>query len=376
MSTINFKMVNKNFLVFCISFSLIFFTFAAAQQYLAVEFDKISKANIAFTSLLLIYLFAAIFSPISAFIVSKFNPKKGIILASTAYLFFCAVAVTQNEIIIYFISVLLGIASSILWTSCATYLLSITDNAYYGRAMGIFNTVFSLMCILGMLTLGTLLSNLEYKISYVLILIPGVLGFFMLFLINDLKSSKTINISEGLKIFLNPKFLIFFPLYVAQGFMFSLTIGVIPIEIKNEFSEIFVGIFGMLFYLIPLFSSYGVGKISDRFGRPILFIFFYLLISAAMLIMMNKENFVLGILIFALAFSFTKVLLIAYVGDLSKGKNFEATNALFNTALNLGVVLGFLIFLTIEDKNLIYIISFFITILSLFGFVIERQIKR
>lgn len=376
MSTINFKMVNKNFLVFCISFSLIFFTFAAAQQYLAVEFDKISKANIAFTSLLLIYLFAAIFSPISAFIVSKFNPKKGIILASTAYLFFCAVAVTQNEIIIYFISVLLGIASSILWTSCATYLLSITDKAYYGRAMGIFNTVFSLMCILGMLTLGTLLSNLEYKISYVLILIPGVLGFFMLFLINDLKSSKTINISEGLKIFLNPKFLIFFPLYVAQGFMFSLTIGVIPIEIKNEFSEIFVGIFGMLFYLIPLFSSYGVGKISDRFGRPILFIFFYLLISAAMLIMMNKENFVLGILIFALAFSFTKVLLIAYVGDLSKGKNFEATNALFNTALNLGVVLGFLIFLTIEDKNLIYIISFFITILSLFGFVIERQIKR
>lgn len=366
-------MVNKNFLIFCISFSLIFFTFAAVQQYLAVEFDKISKTHIAFTSLLLIYLFATIFSPISGFIVSKFNPKKGIILSSVMYLFFCAVAVTQNEGIIYFISALLGVASSILWTSCATYLLSITDKSYYGRMMGIFNTIFSLMCILGMLTLGTLLSYLEYEISYVLILIPGIIGFFMLFLIKDLKGSRNMYVQERLKIFLNPKFLIFFPLYVAQGFLFSLTIGVIPIEINYIFSEIFVGIFGMLFYLIPIFSAYGIGKISDRIGRPILFISLHLSIGAAMLILMNKENFIVGIFVFAIAFSFTRVLLIAYIGDLSKGKNFETTNALFNTALNLGVVLGFLTFMTIDDKNLIYTIALFVTILSLFGFVIERN---
>ncbi|NCN64934.1 MAG: MFS transporter, partial [Candidatus Altiarchaeum hamiconexum] len=244
---------------------------------------------------------------------------------------------------------------------------------------GIFNTVFSLMCILGMLTLGVLLSYYDFKISYLLILIPGIAGFFMLFLINDLKISKTIDFKEGLKNFFNPKFLIFLPLYVAQGFLFSLTIGIIPIEIKSMFSEIFIGIFGMLFYLIPLFSAYRVGKISDRIGRPALFVTFYILIGTAMLILLNKENFIIGISVFAVAFSFTKVLLIAYVGDLCKGKNLESGNALFNTALNLGVVFGFLTLMLIEnnnmDNNLIYIISFFITILSLLGFVAKRKFK-
>jgi len=131
--------------------------------------------------------------------------------------------------------------------------------------------------------------------------------------------------------------------------------------------------------LIPLFSAYGVGKISDRLGRPVLFITFYILIGAAILILTNKENFIIGISIFALAFSFTKVLLIAYVGDLCKGKNLESGNALFNTALNLGVVLGFLTFMLIKNNNpdgdLIYIISFFITILSLLGFAVEKKFK-
>ncbi len=371
--------IAQNFLVFSVSFGLIFFSFAAAQLYLAVEFNKTSNVDVAFMSLLLIYLFAAIFSPISAYVVSKFNPKKGIILSSVAYLLFCGILVTKNETAIYIVSALLGIASSVLWTSCGTYILSITAQKYYGRALGIFNTVFSLMCIFGMLTLGTLLSYYDFKISYLLILIPGIAGFFMLFLIRDLKISKTANFKEGLKNFFNPKFLIFVPLYVAQGFLFSLTIGIIPIEIKDMFSEIFVGIFGVLFYLIPLFSAYGVGKISDRIGRPVLFIAFYILIGAAMLILTNKENFIIGISIFALAFSFTRVLLIAYVGDLCKGKNLESGNALFNTALNLGVVLGFLTFMLIKNNNpdsdLIYIISFFITILSLLGFAVDRKFK-
>ncbi|CEG12057.1 membrane hypothetical protein [groundwater metagenome] len=371
--------VDKNFLVFSIAFGLIFFSFAAAQLYLTVEFNKTSNLDIAFMSILLIYLFAAIFSPISAYVVSKFNPKKGIIISGIVYLIFCGVLVTKNEMAIYIVSALLGIASSVLWTSCGTYILSITSKNYYGRALGIFNTVFSLMCILGMLTLGTLLSYYDFKISYLLILIPGIAGFFMLFRINDLKISKCPNFKEGLKNFFNPKFLIFLPVYVAQGFLFSLTIGVIPIEIKDMFSEIFVGIFGMLFYLIPLFSAYGVGKISDRLGRPVLFIACYILIGVAMLIMLNKENFILGIFIFAIAFSFTRVLLIAYVGDLCKGKNLESGNALFNTALNLGVVFGFLTFMLIKNNNsggdLIYIISFFITIFSLLGFVVEKKFR-
>ncbi|OQX18523.1 MAG: hypothetical protein BWK75_06600 [Candidatus Altiarchaeales archaeon A3] len=367
--------IDKNFIVFSIAFGMIFFSFSAVQLYFVVEFNKTSNVDVAFTSMLLIYLFAAIFSPVSAYIVSKFNPKKGIIMSGIVYLLFCGVLVTKNETVIYIVSALLGIASSILWTSCGTYILSITAQNYYGRALGIFNTVFSLMCILGMLSLGTLLSYYNFKISYLLILIPGIAGFFMLFLINDLKISKGLNFKEGLKNFFNPKFMLFLPLYVAQGFLFSLTIGIIPIEIKDIFSEIFVGIFGMLFYLIPLFSAYGVGKISDRIGRPALFITFYILIGVAMLIMLNKENFIFGIVVFAIAFSFTRVLLIAYVGDLCKGKNLETTNALFNTALNLGVVLGFLIFMFIEDKNLIYTISFFVTILSLLGFVAEKKFK-
>lgn len=370
-------MIDKNFFVFSVAFGLIFFSFAAAQQYLAVEFSKISNVDAAFTSLLLIYLFAAIFSPISAYFVSKLNPKKGIIIPSTVYLLFCGILVTKNESIIYLFSILLGIASATLWTSCGTYILSITSQKYYGRALGIFNTIFSFMCISGILTLGTLLSYYEFKISYTLILIPGIFGFFMMFLINDLKPLKTINFKE-IKNFFNPKFLLFFPLYVAHGFLFSLTIGIIPIEIKKIlFSEIFIGIFGMLFHLIPLFSAYGVGRISDIFGRSILFITFYILIGIAMIVMLSKETFILGVIIFAFAFSFTRVLLIAYVGDLCKGKNLTSGNALFNTALNLGVVIGFLTFMLMNnlDSNLIYIISFFITILSLLGFVAERKFK-
>lgn len=369
-------MTNKNFLVFSVAFGLIFFSFAAAQQYLAVEFNKTSNLNMAFTTILLVYLFAAIFSPISGYVVSKFNPKKGMIISSIAYLLFCGFLVTKNEIVIYAVSALLGIASSVLWTASGTYILSTTPKNYYGRAVGVFNTVFSLMCILGMLTLGILLSYYNFKISYLLILIPGIIGFFMMFRINSIEVSKYPKFKEEFKNLFNPKFLIFFPMYVVVGFLFSLTIGIIPIEIKDRFPEIFVGIFGMLFYFIPLFSAYGIGKISDRVGRPVLFIAFYILIGMSMLIMLNK-NFILGILVFALAFSFTKVLLIAYVGDICKGKKLSSGNALFNTALNLGVVLGFLAFVLVKDNNLnsdlIYIISFFITIFSLLGFVVERK---
>jgi len=366
---------DKNFILFSVSFSLIFFTFAGAQQYLTVEFDKILNANIAFTSLFLIYLFAAIFSPLSAYIVSKFNPKKGMIVSSIIYLIFCWTIITKNEEMIYAVSLLLGIASSILWTSNGTYIISITDKNYYGRALGIFNTVFSFMCISGIVVLGILLTYIPFEISYTIILIPGIAGFFMLFFIKNLKISKRIDFKEGLESFHNIKLLMFFPLYLAQGFLFSLTIGFIPIEIKNILPEIFIGIFGMLFYLIPLFFAYHVGKISDHVGRRILFIIFYILISFSMLIMLNKEMFILGLIIFAIAFSFTRVLLIAYVGDLCKGKNLESGNALFNTALNSGVVIGFLTLMIIGNTDSIYIISLFIVLFSLTGFVVERKFK-
>jgi len=284
--------------------------------------------------------------------------------------------ISKNEILIYVSSIILGISSAVLWTAFGTYIIRITLKEHYGKASGLFNTVFSLMIALGMITLGIFLQNFSYEISYALILIPGIIGLLFLFKIknierndknDDIKEKETENINKSnrpnvMKEIFNRKMFKFFLLGTTVGLLFSLAIGYIPIDISKNFGEIYVGLIGALFYVIPIFLSYITGTISDKIGRINSFIILLSLIFVGLILIIGKF-FLYGILIFAIAYSLTKVLLTPLIGDISNEKNLEGMNAFINTSLNLGVVIG--LFLSLFVRNEIYVISLIFIVISI-----------
>lgn len=379
------KIFDRNFLIFTFSFSAIFLTFGGAQQYLTTMFEILKNKEIAFMSLFLIYLFSFLFSPFSALIVSKFSPKKSLIFSSLFYIIFVAAVITKSEILIHVFSILLGIFSAVLWTACGTYIIKITKREHYGIASGLFNSVFSLMIILGMISMSFLLQifyneNSRYEISYTLILIPGILGIIGLFNIKNVKSNNSIKqynlkilihqiFTSQYKLYNNKKLSKFFIVGATTGLLFSLTIGYLPLDISKNLGESYVGIFASLFYVAPVFLSLNVGLISDKIGRIKIFLILLLVIFIG-LIMIEQKILLFGILMFAIGYSLIKTLFTPLVGDISNEKNLEDTNAFINTSLNLGVMIG--LFLSLFIREEIYIISIIFVLISIFMLKFRR----
>ncbi|MFN4318847.1 MFS transporter, partial [Acinetobacter parvus] len=157
-------------------------------------------------------------------------------------------------------------------------IIRITSKENYGKASGFFNMILSLMVALGMIVTGIILKIFPFEISYLLILIPGIFGVFGLTKIKEIKNEIDIKGKEIFGIYELFKFFSFFFVGILIGFIFSLSIGYIPIDISKNFGEIFVGFFGSLFYIFPIFFSYLVGALSDRIGRINSFIIFLSLI--------------------------------------------------------------------------------------------------
>lgn len=364
------SLISKQVKIVSLSFLLIFFGFNGIQQYVTTFFSEAKIVEVGFRSLILIYLFFTLFDPISAVFVSKYGAKRCMILASIFYSLFILSLISKNVILIYFASTLLGIAASFLWTGQNSYLIRASDEKSYGANAGFFSSLQSLGSALGVLILGFLIGKFLFKIPFLIFSIFPILGFLVLFKIRDLKVEEKINRFKLIKkSILSKTALKLSTFWFALQFTYGLTIGIIPIEIKNTLGVSFIGVLSSLFYVLPILFSYFFGRLSDILGRGkmILFSYFLVIIGLISLYFSSAATLlILGIILLALNISLMRPVSYALVGDVSTKNNLEFLTALFWMIQNIGVVGAlFLSQIFTSEVKIIYLISILVIVISL-----------
>ena len=186
----NMNLVSKQVKILSLGFLLIFFGFGAIQYYQVVYFAQADMAEVGFWSLILIYLFLTLFCPLAAFFVSKYGAKRCMIFASLFYSLFILTLLAKSVFLVYFASILLGIAASFLWIGQNSYLIRASDKESYGADSGFFTVLTYLGGGLGVIILGFLVSQFSFRMPFLLYAVFPIFGFFSLFLLTDLRAEK------------------------------------------------------------------------------------------------------------------------------------------------------------------------------------------
>lgn len=360
-------MMNKEIKFLSLGFLLIFFGYNATQQYLTTYFSTLGSQDLGFRSLILIFLSFLLSGPLSALVVAKYGAKKSMIIASLFYFLFIA-SLTTRDLFIYFTSILVGVAASILWTGQNSYLVKASDEKNYGENSGFFNSALTLGSACGILMLGFLINTFNFKLSF---LIFSTLPLIGLILLSQLKAQKVEQKTNQLKLIKKSiksiSALKLSAFYFAFSFVFGLVLGLVPLEIKNTLSITYVGPLTFIFWIMPILFSYISGKISDIKGRKIMIMSAYIFGSlglASLYFLQSSILLIVAIVLLALSYAIFRPMSFALVGDVSTERNLIPLTALFWMAQNIGVLFALVISSQIQT-SVIYLISIGVIISSL-----------
>lgn len=359
--------MNREIKILSLAFFFISLGFNAVQQYVTSYFARIGMAEIGFHSLILIYLFFILSNPLSAYFVSKYGSRKCTAYGSLFYFLFIITLLTKLPVIIYFSSVLIGIAASFLWTGANCYLIKVSEKDSYGKNSGFFSSFQSLGSALGVIILGFLVGRFLFKLPFLAFSLFPIIGFFLLLTTKEVASDRQINRFSLIgKSITSVTALKLSSIYFATSFIYGLAIGIIPIQIKNTIGISYVGVLSALFYILPIFFSYFFGKLSDIEGRQKIITFSYILLAIG-LVFLFYSNYVfalvIGIFFLALNSAIIKPILYALVGDVSTKENMEFITALFWMVQNAGVVSALVISSLVKTEG-IFIGSILVVIIS------------
>ncbi len=351
-----------------LSFAFIFFGFSAVQQYVIPFFSDSGLIDVGFYSLILIYLFFMLSGPVSSVFVSKYGSKTCMLSGTLFYFIFGISLLAKSHALIYIASGLVGIGASFLWTGQNTYIIKASNEKHYGASSGFFNTIVMLGSGIGVIALGFLITKYTYSASFLLFSLFPVMGFLLLLRLKNIKSKKRNNKFLLMKKLLFSKTALkLSSLWFAMNFARGLTLGMIPLQIKDIFGIPFIGLLLSLSYIIHILLSFSLGKFSDKIGRTKTIVISYLLqlIALSALYFQNKITLVAGIIIFALNGALTSSATYALAGDVSKKENLEFLTAFFWTIQNMGVLLSLLISkFFVSEIGTIYLISIIVTVAS------------
>lgn len=362
--------LNKQLLIIGISFSIIFFGFAGVQQYITTYFSEQGKVNVGFTSLIFIYLFFAISNLFSASFISRYGEKKAIVTGSILYSIYIFSLLTNSTLLVYIFSALLGVGASLLWMGQSNYLIKVSKDTHYGRNSGLVNTIHLTGSAIGLIALGFLIKNISFKSAFLIYAFFPLIGFILLFRLKNLKRSKSKEsnfrlIKNTVK---NVTALRLAMIWFAFHFAFGLTVGVVPIDVKNNLGITYVGILSSLFYIFPILFSYLIGYISDISGRKNVVIFSYITSIIGLAFLYFNKNailLILGLIFLALNSAIVKTINSPLIGDFTTKNNMEFLTALFWVVQQIGVVISLFLVRFIQDKR-IYLIGIFGIIISFF----------
>lgn len=365
------KRISREVKILALAFFFIFFGFNAVQQFVTSYFSDIGMAELGFQSLILVYLFFAVFDPLSAVFVSRYGARKCMIIAAIFYTTFIISLLTKSSIIIYIASSLLGIAASLLWTGQNSYLIRASDKKNYGASSGFFNSMQSFGSVLGVFIVGFVIAVFFFGSAFLFFSVFPLIGLMLMFKIKDIRTGKKLDHIRLMKKSITSMTAIrLSAIYFSFMFVYGLVIGIIPVEIKNIAGLAYVGIISSLFYLLPIIFSYAFGRLSDIKGRKAMIILSYLICITGLLVLYFSHDVIMlliGIVMLALNYSIIRPVTFALVGDVSTKDNLEFLTALFWMSQSIGVVSA-LIISDIFRTKLVYLISIaviFITLLIL-----------
>jgi MFS family permease len=281
-------------------------------------------------------------------------------IATLFYALFILVLISKSIVSIYIASTLLGIAASFLWTGQNSYLVRAATDDDLGTSAGFFKMLFSFGSAVGLITLGFLIPKISYEFSFFLAALLPLVGLLLILQLKDLRSEKSENRFRLLRQAAMSKTMwqlstIWFSVY----FVFGLTIGIIPLEIKNTLGVSYIGSLSSLSYVMPVLLSYGLGRLSDVRGRKALLLFAFLISFLGLVSLYFSHNVLLlmvGVALAALYSSIVDPMTLALVGDVSTKKNLEYLTSFFWMVQNVGVVSA-LILPTFIQTKVIYLIS-------------------
>jgi MFS family permease len=315
-------------------------------------------------------VFFAVSNPIAAMIVSKYGAKKCMIAASMFYSLFILLILSQSNILIFIGSSLLGFAAALLWTGQNTYLVRASDRKFYGRNSGIFSSLVALGSAAGVFAIGALISAYHYNLPFLLFSLFPIIGLVMLYRITDIWPKQKANPFRILKKSLASKTALrLSSIWVVLSFVSGLMFGVIPLQIKNVLGIYYIGIRMALFYILPMFTSYFFGRLSDIKGRKNMILFSYILLMIGLITLYLSSEaifLVLGIFLLAVNSAIIGPVTMALVGDVFNEKNLEFLTALFGMVQKIGVI-GALLLSKIYAQNAaaLYEISTIFVVISL-----------
>ncbi len=359
--------VPKDVKLLSISFLFIFLGFNGVQQYVTTYFYEAGFVDVGFRSLIIVYLFFALSNPFSAVFVSRYGPKKSMITGAIFYSVFIFSLAFESVVFVYFSSLMLGIAASLLWTGQNVYLIRASDERGYGKSAGFFNSLHSLGGGAGVLFMGFLIAGFSFKLPFLFFSVFPLIGFFLLFGLRDMRCEERKNRFELVKKSVtNITALKLSVIWFSFNFVYGLVIGIVPIEIKDTLGISYVAVLGTLFYAMPILFSYLFGSVSDIAGRKTMIIYSYVLCIAGLVLLYfsGKVMLIAGIVLLAVNYSIVRPMTFALVGDVTTKKNVEFLTALFWMVQNIGVIFA-LIISTIVDAKIVYLISVAVMIVSL-----------
>lgn len=201
--------------------------------------------------------------------------------------------------------------------------------------------------------MGFLVLKLSFGAPFIFYALFPFVGILLLSRLTDLKVKKQVNqLAFIRKSITNVTALRLSVFYIAFLFFLGLSIGMIPIDIKNTFSIAWVGGLSFIFWIIPILVSYILGKISDIKGRKGMIVAAYVIGALGLLSLYFQSalTLILGIILIALAYAIFKPMSFALVGDVAADENLVSLTALLWMAQNIGVLSALFVSMQMQTK--------------------------
>ncbi len=359
----------KNILLLCGAFFFIFFGYSGVQQYLTIFFTQQQQPSLGFHSLILIYLFFSLSSPLVPFLLENMPLRRAMILSTICYALFSLFVLSATPSIIYMGSAILGIAAAVLWNALNIYLIESSDTTAYGRSSGLFSSCVLLGGVAGILGIWIIATYSSYKIAFAWAsLLPLLAIIFLSFLqerrspigkaslLGETKGKTKASIGSVFsltkKIFSSPLALRLSIPWFSFAIITALAIGLLPLEISKSLGNAYVGPISVLIFAAPIILFYPLGKISDHKGRkPLIIIAFLLGISGLLLLLLASTiPLLMGVLFLTLFYSILKTCNVAVVGDVASAQNIKPITSLFWTMQSIGMICALLLSLILSPQ--------------------------
>lgn len=335
------KKIPAQIIILSTAFLLIFFGFGGVERYVTPFFSDRGLEGVGFNSLILLYAFFTLAEPAAAALVSRHGAKRCMVSGSLTYTIYILSLMAGSPAAIYLASVLLGFGGALLWTGQSTYLVQASKRESYGKNSGLFSTLQSLGLGAGILALGIVTAKISFEKSFLVFSVFPLMGFFALSLLREMPGGKAKERFTLMKKSLSSKTALkLSSLWLAVYFGNGLTIGALPIQIKEILGMPYVGLLSSSFFIAPVLFSYLFGNLSDRFGRRITVIssLSMLLASFVLFLFQTKAALIGGVALYALGLAAIRPSIPALTGDVSTKKNLPFLAALFWIAQGIGTV--------------------------------------